>query len=310
MAQKKKTNIGGQALIEGIMMKGPHKIATAVRKTDGEIELKTINIKSIFKNKFFKLPLIRGTFILLDAMVSGIRELMYSASFFEDSIEEDALDRFLKKVFKDKADTAIIYISLFLAMLFSIGIFIVGPSLVASWLKSVIDNNFILNLIEGVIRVTIFIVYLLLISRLDDIKRVFMYHGSEHKTIHCYENGEELTVENVKKYPTLHPRCGTSFIVNVLIISIIVFSFFKYSNNVLITVMIRLLLLPVVAGISYEINRYIGGRDKQNCITNALAYPGLMIQKITTSEPDDSMMEVAITAMKAVIPENGEDDLW
>lgn len=310
MAQKKKTNIGGQALIEGIMMKGPHKIATAVRKTDGEIELKTINIKPIFKNKFFKLPIVRGTFILLDAMVSGIRELMYSASFFEDSVEEDALDRFLRKVFKDKADTAIIYISLFLAMLFSIGIFIVGPSLVASWLKSVIDNNFILNLIEGVIRVTIFIVYLLLISKLDDIKRVFMYHGSEHKTIHCYENGEELTVENVKKYPTLHPRCGTSFIVNVLIISIIVFSFFKYSNNVLITVLIRLLLLPVVAGISYEINRYIGGRDKQNCITNALAYPGLMIQKITTSEPDDSMMEVAITAMKAVIPENGEDDLW
>lgn len=309
MAQKKKTNIGGQALIEGIMMKGPHKLATAVRKPDGEIEVKTSEVSSIFQNKFFKLPLIRGSFILINAMISGIRELMYSASFYEDSIEEDAVDKFLKKIFKDKANDAIIYVSLVLAMIFSIGIFIIAPSLITGLLKYVTKNSFVLSLVEGVIRVLIFVIYLLLISKLDDIKRVFMYHGSEHKTIYCYENGEELIVENVRKYSTLHPRCGTSFIVNVLIISIIVFSFFGWPNPWL-RILIRILMLPVIAGISYEINRYIGGKDKQNIFTKILAYPGLMIQKITTSEPDDSMIEVAITAMKEVIPENGADDLW
>lgn len=309
MAQKKKTNIGGQALIEGIMMKGPHKMATAVRKPNGEIEVKTSEIKSTFKNKFFKLPIIRGSFMLIESMISGVKELMYSASFFEDTMEEDAVDRFLKKVFKDKADNAIIYVSLILALVFSVGIFIILPSLLTSLLERFTDNSFILNLVEGIIRVSLFIVYALLISKLDDIKRVFKYHGAEHKTIYCYENGEELTVENVRKYSTLHPRCGTSFIVNVLIISILVFSLFKWPNP-LMRVVIRLLMLPVIAGISYELNRFLGKCDSQNIFVKILTYPGFLIQKITTSEPDDSMMEVAIAAMKEVIPENGADDLW
>ena len=309
MAQKKKTNIGGQALIEGIMMKGPHKMATAVRKSNGEIEIKTSDIKSTFKNKFFKLPLIRGSFMLIESMISGVKELMYSASFFEDTMEEDAIDRFLKKVFKDKADNAIIYVSLILALVFSVGIFIILPSLLTSFLERFTDNSFILNLVEGIIRVSIFIVYALLISKLDDIKRVFKYHGAEHKTIYCYENGEELIVENVRKYSTLHPRCGTSFIVNVLIISILVFSLFKWPNPFM-RVVIRLLMLPVIAGISYELNRFLGKCDSHNIFVKILTYPGFLIQKITTSEPDDSMMEVAIAAMKEVIPENGADDLW
>ncbi|QSX07383.1 DUF1385 domain-containing protein [Sedimentibacter sp. zth1] len=291
------------------MMKGPHKLATAVRKPDGEIELKTSELSSVFKKKFFKLPIIRGTFALIEAMISGVRELMYSASFFEDSIEEDAVDKFLKKVFKDKAENAIIYVSLILALIFSIGVFIIAPSLLTNVLKHVTDSSLILNLVEGIIRVALFVIYIFLISKLDDIKRVFRYHGAEHKTIYCYENGEELIVENVRKYSTLHPRCGTSFIVNVLIISIIVFSFFGWPNPFM-RVITRILMLPVIAGLSYEINRYIGGKDKQNVLTKILAYPGLMIQKITTSEPDDSMMEVAIVAMEAVIPENGADDLW
>ncbi len=309
MSQKKKTNIGGQALIEGVMMKGPHKMATAVRKPDGEIALKTSELSTKFKNRLFKLPLIRGSFMLIESMISGVKELMFSASFYEDSIEEDAIDRFLKRVFKDKADTAIIYVSLVLALVFSVGLFIVGPSLLTNLLKHFTDSSIILNLVEGVIRVGLFILYTVLISKLDDIKRVFMYHGAEHKTIYCYENAEELTVENVRKYSTLHPRCGTSFIVNVLIISIIVFSFFGWPNPVL-RVATRILMLPVIAGISYEINRFIGRCETQNIFTKIISYPGFLIQKITTSEPDDSMIEVAIAAMKEVIPVNGEDDKW
>lgn len=305
----KKTNIGGQALIEGIMMKGPYKMSTAVRKADGEITVKTSELSPIFKNKFFKLPIIRGSFMLIESMISGVKELMYSASFFEDSIEEDAFDRFLRKIFKEKADTAIVYAAFILAMIFSIGIFIIGPSLLTSLLKKLTDNSLILNLIEGIIRVGIFIIYTLAVSKMSDIHRVFMYHGSEHKTIHCYEHGEELTVENVKKYPTFHPRCGTSFMINVLIISIIVFTFFGWPNPVL-RIIIRLAMLPVIAGLSYELNRFIGKCGSQNLLIKILTWPGYMIQKITTSEPDDSMIEVAIAAMNEVIPENGEDDKW
>lgn len=310
----KKTSIGGQALMEGIMMKGPDKIATAVRKPDGEIEIKESEINVVFKNKFFKnkffkLPLIRGSFVLIDSLINGVKELMYSAEFYGEDFEEDALDRFLKKVFKDKADTAIIYASVLIALVFSVLVFILGPTLLTNALKGLIKNTVALNLVEGIIRVALFVLYVYLVSKMNDIKRVFMYHGAEHKTIHCYEHGEELTVENVRKYSRLHPRCGTSFMINVMIISIIVFSFFGWPNP-FIRLVIRLAMLPVIAGISYELNRYVGGCDSENVITKIIAYPGFQIQKITTSEPDDSMMEVAIAAMKRVIPQNGEDDTW
>ncbi len=309
LKEVKKTSIGGQALIEGIMMKGPDKIATAVRKPNGEIEVRESEINSLFKNKFFKLPLIRGSFVLIDALVSGIKELMYSAEFYGEDYEEDALDKFLKKVFKDKADTAIIYVSVIISLVFSVGIFILGPTLLTNLLKNLVTNIILLNLIEGVIRVFLFVGYVYLVSKLKDIKRVFMYHGSEHKTIHCYEHGEDLTVENVKKYSTFHPRCGTSFMINVMLISIVVFSFFGWPNPMM-RLVTRLVMLPVVAGISYELNRYVGKCESENVLTKIIEYPGFLIQRITTSEPDDSMMEVAITAMKRVIPQNGEDDTW
>lgn len=305
----KKTNIGGQALIEGIMMKGPNKIATAVRKPDGEIIVREKNIAPLFEHKFFKLPIIRGSFVLIDSLVTGVKELMYSAEFYGEDYEEDAIDRFLKRVFKDKADTAIVYVSVILALFFTVGIFILAPSLLTNIFKSIVKNTFLLNLIEGIIRVGFFVLYVFLISKLNDIKRVFMYHGAEHKTIHCYEHMEELTVENVRKYSTLHPRCGTSFMINVMIISIIVFSFFGWPNPVM-RVVIRLATLPIIAGLSYELNKYVGGCESENIFTKIITYPGFLIQKITTSEPDDSMIEVAITAMKEVIPQNGEDDKW
>ncbi|HOA19394.1 MAG TPA: DUF1385 domain-containing protein [Sedimentibacter sp.] len=309
LKEVKKTSIGGQALIEGIMMKGPSKIATAVRKPDGEIVIKESNIKQIFKHKFFKLPLVRGSFVLIDSLVNGVKELMYSAEFYGEDYEEDALDRFLKKVFKDKADTAIIYTSVIIALVFSIAIFILGPTILTNLLKNIIKNSFLLNLVEGIVRVSLFVGYVYLVSKLEDIKRVFMYHGAEHKTIYCYEYGEELTVENVQRYSTLHPRCGTSFLINVLLISIIVFSFFGWPNP-LLRLVIRLAMLPVIAGLSYELNRYVGRSSSDNIFTKIIAYPGFLIQKITTKEPDDSMIEVAIAAMKRVIPQGGEDDRW
>lgn len=305
----KKTNIGGQALIEGIMMKGPDKIATAVRKPDGEITVRQKSIKPMFNNRLFKLPIIRGSFVLIDSLVNGVKELMYSAEFYGESYEEDAIDRFLRRIFKDKADTVIVYVSVILALFFSIGIFILGPSFLTNLLKNEVKNTFMLNLIEGIIRVGLFVLYVYFISKLNDIKRVFMYHGAEHKTIHCYEHLEELTVENARKYSTLHPRCGTSFMINVMIISILVFSFFGWPNP-LMRVIIRLATLPLIAGLSYELNKFVGGCDGENIFTKIITYPGFLIQKITTKEPDDSMLEVAIAAMKEVIPQNGEDDKW
>jgi|SRR6056297_182626 len=305
---KRKTTIGGQALIEGIMMKGPHKISTAIRKPDGEITTRTKDLKSIFKKDIFNKPLIRGSLTLIEAMLVGVKELMYSAEFYEEEIEEDFIDKTLRKIFKDKADTAIIYASVAIALLVSIVIFILGPSLITNLLKNIIPVPILLNLIEGVIRITLFVVYVYYISKLEDIKRVFMYHGAEHKTIYCYENMEELTVENARKYTTLHPRCGTSFIVNVLIISIIVFSFFGWPNP-LLRVVIRLAMLPLIAGIAYEVNRYVG-RNDESLFAKIAAKPGFWFQKLTTKEPDDSMLEVAIVALKEVIPENKDDDKW
>ncbi|HBC31224.1 MAG TPA: DUF1385 domain-containing protein, partial [Clostridiales bacterium] len=269
LKEVKKTSIGGQALIEGIMMKGPSKTATAVRKPDGEIEIKESNINPIFKHKFFKLPLIRGSFVLIDALVSGVKELMYSAEFYGEDYEEDAIDKFLKKVFKDKADTAIIYTSVILALVFSVVIFILGPTFLTNLLKNLIKSSLLLNLVEGIVRVLMFVGYVYMVSKLEDIKRVFMYHGAEHKTIYCYEHGEELTVENVRKYSTLHPRCGTSFLINVLLISIIVFSFFGWPNPFL-RLVIRLAMLPVIAGLSYELNRYVGRSSKDNIFTKII----------------------------------------
>ncbi len=290
------------------MMRGPKKIATAVRKPDGEIALKVESLGGFSNHPMAKAPVIRGSRALIDAMVMGVRELMYSASFFEEEAQEDALDRFIKKIFKGNAEKAVIYLSVTLSMIISIGAFILLPSLVANLMKSVVQSSLMLNLLEGIIRVGLFTLYVYMISRIEDIRRVFMYHGAEHKTIYAYENGEELTVENARKYSTLHPRCGTSFLVNVLIISIIVFSMFGWPNPWL-RVVIRLLMLPAIAGISYEINKFIG-KNSDTFIARILSKPGYQFQKLTTKEPTDDMLEVAIAAMKEVIPENENEDLW
>lgn len=305
---KHKTTIGGQALIEGIMMKGPEKISIAVRKPDSEIELKIDPIKGIGKkNKFFSLPFIRGVVGLVEAMIIGTNALMYSADFFEEEEVEDKESLF-DRIFKEKAEDVSMFFTVAFSIMISILVFMIIPNVLTSVFRRWLANPIYLNLIEGVIRVSIFFIYVIWISKLEDIKRVFEYHGAEHKSIHCYENMEELTVENIKKYPILHPRCGTSFLFMVMIVSIFVLSFFGWPNP-LQRIIIRIAMFPVIAGISYEINRLIGKSDSK--FAYILSYPGLMVQKYATvKEPDDSQIEVAIKALKAVIPDNMEDDLW
>lgn len=305
---KHKTTIGGQALIEGIMMKGPEKISIAVRKPDSKIELKIDPIKSAGeKNKILSLPFIRGVVGLVEAMIIGTNALMYSADFFEEEEVEDKESLF-DKVFKEKAEDVAMFFTVAFSIMISILVFMIIPNILTSVFRRWIANPIYLNLIEGVVRVSIFFIYVIWISKLEDIRRVFEYHGAEHKSIHCYENMEELTVENIKKYPILHPRCGTSFLFMVMIVSIFVLSFFGWPNP-LQRIIIRIVMFPVIAGISYEINRLIGRSDSK--LAYIISYPGLMVQKYATvKEPDDSQIEVAIKALKAVIPDNMEDDLW
>ncbi len=306
------TKIGGQALIEGVMMRGPEAVGVAVRKADGEIVLKVDKIANLTtRNKFFKLPFVRGVVALLESMVLGTKTLMYSAEFFEDEdepSEPSKIDRFIEKIFKDKAGDISIYITVLISILISVGLFMLAPTFLTNLFKKRIDSSIGLNLVEGVIRVSIFMAYVLLVSRLEDVKRVFEYHGAEHKTIHCYEAEEELTVENVKKYPILHPRCGTSFLFTVMIISIITFSFFGWPSP-LKRLLLRVVLLPVIAGISYEINRIIGKSTGK--VAYCISYPGLLVQKLaTTREPDDEQIEVALEALKCVLVDDKEADKW
>lgn len=299
----KKTSIGGQAVIEGVMMKGPEDIAIAVRKPDGEIALSKEKLKSSRKT-ISKIPIVRGVFAFVDALVIGVKALSFSAEFFEEEEEDkdkkhSKWDEFLEK--------NMVVIAVFLSILFSMGLFILLPTLVVNFIGGISKSPLIMNLAEGLVRITIFIGYIAAISGMKDIKRVFEYHGAEHKTIFCYENGEELTVDNVRKYKRLHPRCGTSFLFIVMIVSILLFSFFRWPN-LLVRLITRIALMPLVAGISYEIIKWAGRSDsKLVCVVSA---PGLWLQKITTREPDDSQIEVAIESLKNVLVEDEEADLW
>ena len=296
----KKQSVGGQAVIEGVMMQSKNYRAIAVRKSNGEIEVKKERIKSwIQDKKIDKIPFLRGSFILIETMIQGMKSLNYSSEFFlEEDEEEDFIDRFMKNVFKDKANNVLMGLSLVLAMMLSVGLFVLIPTTISGLFSSFIKNNIILNLIEGAIRICILILYMLAISKNKDIKRVFMYHGAEHKTIYCYENNLELTVENAKKFTTQHPRCGTNFLFIVMFTSIILFSFFGWPN-ILARVVMRIVCIPIVAGISYEIIKFLGKYN--NILSKVVAYPGMMLQNITTKEPDDEQLEVAIKALKAVI---------
>ncbi len=309
-----KTSIGGQAVIEGVMMKGPTKIATAVRKTDGEIVMDEKSCGKVRRSKIFKLPIIRGCVNFIDSMILGIQSLMYSAKFFdieEDGTPKDSRSKFEiwleEKLGSEKGMNAVIYFSVILSLFMSVGLFILLPTVIVGFLKGITENHIALTLAEGVVRIVIFLIYLALVARMEDIKRVFMYHGAEHKTIHCYEQGLDLTVENVRTQSRLHPRCGTSFLLVVMVISIIVFSFISW-NNAIIRLVLRLALLPVVAGLSYEVIKFAGRHD--NWFTAAISAPGKWLQYITTNEPDDSQIEVAIAALKAVIPEDKAEDKW
>lgn len=296
--------VGGQAVIEGVMMKGAEDIAIAVRKPDGEIVVSKERLKANRK-VISKIPILRGIYGFVDSMVMGVKALMYSAEFIEEEEEKgkekkpSRLDEFMEK--------NIVWISVVISVLFSVGLFILLPTVLVDLFKGFTDNNLILNGIEGIVRIVIFLGYLLSVSNMKDIKRVFEYHGAEHKTIFCYEYGEELTVENVRKHGRLHPRCGTSFLFIVMIVSILLFSFFTWSN-VFTRLLTRILLIPIVAGISYEIIKWAGrSESKLSCIISA---PGMWLQKITTREPDDKQIEVAVEALKNVLTADPEADNW
>ena len=323
--EKFKTMIGGQALIEGIMMRGPEKDAIVIRGKEGltvEVSPRKLNPPKSFKNW----PFFRGMFNFFDSQVTGVKALMRSADLAPEEMQEEPskFDLWLeKKLGNEKFQQAIIGIAVAMGLGMSIGLFFLLPMVIVGFFDNWITSTLTLNLVEGIVRMCIFMVYMLLISRMGEMKRVFAYHGAEHKTIRCYEAGLPLTVENVRVQTRLHPRCGTSFLLVVMVISILVFSVastvllalipgleairgtFGYR---LIMIAFKLLLLPIVVGITYEINRWCGRHD--NAFTRMLSAPGMWMQNFTTNEPDDSMIEVGIAAVQAVLPEQEGADRW
>ena len=320
-----KTMIGGQALIEGIMMRGPEKDAIVVRGKEG-LTVEVSDRKLPRDGSIKKWPFLRGMFTFFSAQVTGVKALMRSADLAPEEYDEEPskLDKWLeKRLGNEKFQKAIIGIAVFLGLAMSIGLFMLLPMVISSFFDRWIPNLIVLNLLEGVVRLAIFLGYMILVSRTKDIQRVFAYHGAEHKTIRCYEAGLPLTVENVRQQTRLHPRCGTSFLLVVVVISTLVFSVastgllalvpalevwkgtFLYR---LIMIIFKLLLLPVVVGITYEINRWAGRSD--SLFSRMVAAPGMWMQKLTTNEPDDSMIEVAILAVEAVMPEEEGADRW
>lgn len=285
--------------MEGVMMKNQSEYAVAVRKPDNEIVVEKKKLKNpTQKNAFFRLPVIRGIVAFVESLTLGMSSLTYSAGFFEEEEEEESrFEKALGKIFKDKAEDVVMGLIIIASVILAIGIFMLLPYFVAGFFEKIITNQTVLALVEGVIRLVIFIIYLLAVSQMEDMKRVFMYHGAEHKTINCVENLLPLTVENVKKQSREHKRCGTSFILYVLIISIIFFAFIRVELPWL-RVVLRVLLIPVVAGVAYEFIR-LAGRSNSKIMT-VLSRPGMWMQGLTTREPDDSMIEVAIASVEAV----------
>ena len=292
------SGIGGQAVLEGVMMKNGDKYAVAVRKPDGGIDFNVENYPGVLAgNKLKKIPFVRGIFNFVDSMILGTRCLNYSASFYEEEEEETGVDKALDKVSGGNGEKVLTTFVTILSVAMAVGIFIVLPYFLSGLLKDYIRNESLMTIIEGGIRIAIFILYILAISLMKDIRRLFMYHGAEHKCINCMEHGRPLTVRNVKRSSRQHKRCGTSFIFFVFIVSIVLFFFIRVDNT-LQKVVLRILLIPVVAGISYEIIR-LAGRSN-NILVRILEASGLLVQKLTTKEPDEQMIEVAIAAVEAV----------
>ena len=323
--EKFKTSIGGQALIEGIMMRGPELDAIVVRGKDG-IRVETTPRKIHPKGSPLSWPFIRGVVNFFDAQVTGVKALMRSADLSPEEYQEEPskLDKWLeKKLGNEKFQQAVIGIAVALGLCMSIGLFFLLPMIISSFFDGIIKNNLLRHLLEGLVRIIIFVAYIFLVSRMGEMKRVFAYHGAEHKTIRCYEAGLPLTVENVRMQTRMHPRCGTSFLLVVMILSILVFSIASSAllavvPNLeaicgpilykIVMILFKLLLLPVVVAISYELNRLIGRHD--NCCTRVLTAPGMWFQNFTTNEPDDSMIEVGIASLQAVLPKEEGIDRW
>ncbi len=318
MAENKEkiiTSIGGQALMEGIMMRGPKKTVMAVRTPQGDIQKEEINVNTLTsKYKIFRLPFIRGIAAFIDSMIIGYKSLSASAeiAFTEEELEESQskFEKWIDEHFGDKILNIIMAISTVVGILLAVFLFIVLPTYIFNFLASayprLYDSMMIRSVFEGCLRIILFLVYIVLCSQLREMKRVFQYHGAEHKTIFCYENREDLTIENVKKQSRFHPRCGTSFIILMLLIGIIV-GFFIPAINPILRSIIKILCFPVVVSIGYEVIKLCSKHE--NIITKIIAAPGLWMQRITTKEPEDDMIAVAIEALKEVIPDNGEDIL-
>ena len=310
-----RTSIGGQALIEGILMRGPEKQAIVIRRPDGGLEIRTEELRLI-KERYpiLGLPLIRGCVTFLDSMVRGTKALMFSAEFYPEEEEEPSrLETWLQEHLSSEAfSKAVIGLSVVLGIAFSVGLFFLLPAALTGLLGRFLSlNKLAVSLVEGLVRIVIFFLYMVLVSNMKDIRRVFSYHGAEHKTIFCYERGLELTVENVRKMPRHHPRCGTSFLFVVVAIAILVHAaMFSVITppNLLVRMLLQLLSLPVIVAISYEFNRFAGGHD--NAVTRLLTAPGLWMQNFTTFEPDDSMIEVGIESLKQVLPRTPGQDRW
>lgn len=296
----KPSGIGGQAVIEGIMMRNKDKYSIAVRKPDNEIEVTVRESKVLTeKHKWMSYPVIRGVVSFIDSLITGISTINYSASFYDDPDEQKKTkaDEIGKSIFKDKFESVLMALTVIVSVFLAVGLFMLLPYYVSRLVKGYVASKTLLNLIEGLVRVAIFILYLVLISLMKDIKRTFMYHGAEHKCINCIENGARLTVENVMNSSRYHKRCGTSFLFIVMFISVVFFIFIRVDNTAL-QIVIRLLLVPVIAGVSYEFIRWAGRND--NGFTVALSRPGMWLQKLTTREPDEDMVEVAIKAVEEV----------
>lgn len=298
--------IGGQAVIEGVMMRGKTVMAVSVRQSNGEIVSKIEPVPASGKHSIMGLPFLRGIRELYRSMVTGIQTLLYSASFFEEEgvMEKSKFDLWLEKTFGDRAEKMIIGFSMVTALVLALMMFMVLPAFLIGLLRGMIAQPLVLTALEGILKLCLFIGYLALISKMPDIRRVFEYHGAEHKTIHCYEHGLELTPENAQTFTTLHPRCGTSFLLIVMVTSIIVFSFLGWTS-VWLRVALKLMLLPFVAGFSYEVIK-LAGRSTHP-IMKAVSAPGLMLQRLTTREPDLEQLAVAIHSMKLVLENEKED---
>ncbi len=314
--RKKSVSIGGQAVIEGVMMRGKRSMATAVRDENGNIVVESRYLKPVEEKSFlFRTPFLRGIFSFVGTMISGVRTLMRSGEVFDGEQEPSKAEKWFAKTFKVDVFSVVMAISVIIGVALSVGLFFFLPQLITTGIEKLfsIDTDanvgvgIAMNLLEGFIRMLIFIAYIAITSAMKDVRRVYMYHGAEHKTISCYEHDLELTVENAQKMTTVHDRCGTTFMFITMVVSVLIFSLTGWSGQLWVRFLIRLALIPVVAGVSYEVLKFLAKFD--NAFVRALKAPGLLLQKLTTRQPDDSMVEVAIVAFKTVLAMDGDPDL-